>query len=128
MSFQCVIVTPDRQLLDDAVESAILPAHDGQVGILDHRAPLLASLGAGPLVVRRGGAEETYYIEGGVAQMKDNKLTVVTDDAMPAADLDRQAAQTQLDEANAMVATDEATQARKEERLRRARAKLAMVG
>jgi F-type H+-transporting ATPase subunit epsilon len=127
MSFQCVIVTPERQLLDDTVESAVLPAFDGQVGILDNRAPLLAQLGEGPLVVRRGGAEQQYYVEGGVAQMKDNKLTILTDDAMPVADIDAAAAKQQLDDATKSVATDDATQARKEQRMRRARAKLALA-
>lgn len=127
MSFQCVIVTPERQVLDRSVESAVLPAHDGQVGILTGRSPLLVKLGAGALTVRTGSGEEAFYVEGGVAQVKDNKLTVVTDGSKAVADLDRGSAQKELDDAIKLVATDDATQARKDERMQRARAKLALT-
>ena len=49
MSFQCTVVTPEQQVLDETVTQAILPAHDGQIGILTDRAPLLVKLGVGPL-------------------------------------------------------------------------------
>ena len=39
MSFQCVIVTPEQQLLDETVSQAIVPAEDGLIGILTGRAP-----------------------------------------------------------------------------------------
>ena len=48
MAFQCVIVTPEQQALDESVTQAILPAHDGLIGILTDRAPLLVKLGLGP--------------------------------------------------------------------------------
>ena len=47
MSFQCTVVTPEQQVLDETVTQAILPAHDGQMGILTGRAPLLVKLGVG---------------------------------------------------------------------------------
>ena len=42
MSFQCTVVTPEQQILDETVTQVILPAHDGQMGILTGRAPLHA--------------------------------------------------------------------------------------
>ena len=41
MSFRCVVVTPEQQTLDETVTQAILPAHDGLLGILTDRSPLL---------------------------------------------------------------------------------------
>src|SRR5438094_9390995 len=80
MSFQIVVVTPEQQVLEETVTQAILPAHDGQVGILTNRAPLLVKLGQGPLKLdpAGGGKSRRLYLEGGIAQMKDNKLTVLT--------------------------------------------------
>ena len=49
MAFQCVIVTPEAQVFDESVTQAIVPAHDGQIGILTDRAPLLVKLGVGAL-------------------------------------------------------------------------------
>ncbi len=84
MSFQCTIVTPEQQALDEPVEQAIIPAHDGLIGILTDRAPLLARLGKGPLRVDLpGGKQKIFQVEGGVAQMRDNKLTVLTTVAKP---------------------------------------------
>jgi F-type H+-transporting ATPase subunit epsilon len=79
MSFQCTVVTPEQELLDLKVNQAIIPAIDGLIGILTDRAPLLARLGKGPLRIDpESGTSQTYNIEGGVAQMKDNKLTILT--------------------------------------------------
>jgi len=82
VAFQCDIVTPDREVFNQSVSSVVLPAHDGYVGILTGRAPLLVRLGAGRLTatLARGGTQ-ILEIRGGVAQMKDNKLTVLTESA-----------------------------------------------
>ena len=50
MAFQCVIVTPEAQVFDQQVTQAIVPAHDGLVGILTDRAPLLVKLGINRIV------------------------------------------------------------------------------
>jgi F-type H+-transporting ATPase subunit epsilon len=84
MSFQCVIVTPEHQEMDESASQVILPAHDGQMGILTDRAPLLVKLGKGVLRVDLASGSKKYLqIRGGVAQMKDNKLTVLTEEAKP---------------------------------------------
>jgi F-type H+-transporting ATPase subunit epsilon len=82
MSFQCIVVTPEQEVLDQKVRQVILPAYDGQIGILTDRAPMLARLGKGTLRVDpEQGATRTFTIEGGVAQMKNNKLTILTQKA-----------------------------------------------
>jgi F-type H+-transporting ATPase subunit epsilon len=85
MSFKCTVVTPEQELLDLKATQVILPAIDGLVGILTDRAPMLARLGKGPLRIDpESGASQKFNIEGGVAQMKDNKLTILTRKAIPA--------------------------------------------
>src|SRR3954447_21197250 len=89
MAFQCTIVTPEAQALDESISQAILPAHDGLIGILTDRAPLLVKLGVGPLRVDLAGGQRRFFlVDGGVAQMKDNKLTVLTTVATPASEID----------------------------------------
>ncbi len=86
MAFQCDIVTPDREVFQETVSSVVLPAHDGYLGILTNRAPLLVRLGAGTLTATLGrGGAAAFDIRGGVAQMKDNRLTVLTETATEAA-------------------------------------------
>jgi F-type H+-transporting ATPase subunit epsilon len=79
MAFSCIVVTPEQQLLDESLTQAIIPADDGMLGILTHRAPLLAKLGKGPLRLDlASGQKRLFQIEGGIAQMKNNKLTILT--------------------------------------------------
>jgi F-type H+-transporting ATPase subunit epsilon len=124
MSFQCTVVTPEQQVLDETVTQAILPAHDGQLGILTNRAPILVKLGAGALRVDiPGGQSRSFFIDGGIAQMKGNKLTILTDEATPSAEIDAETARAEYAEANARIPTDEKTKKDRDRAMRRARAK-----
>jgi F-type H+-transporting ATPase subunit epsilon len=129
MAFQCTIVTPEQQVLDESVEQAILPAHDGLIGILTDRAPLLVRLGVGPLRVDLAGGQQRHFLlDGGVAEMKDNKLTVLSTFARPASELDAQTAHAQYAEALARRPTDANTAADRQRQMSRARAAEALAG
>src|SRR5918998_5394434 len=124
MPFRCVIVTPERQVLDESLTQAILPAHDGLIGVLTGRAPLLVKLGQGPLRVDvAGGQSQHFYVEGGIAQMKDNRLTILTNEATPASEIDAEAARAEYAEAVARKITEQHTVEDREKALTRARAK-----
>jgi F-type H+-transporting ATPase subunit epsilon len=129
MSFQCTIVTPEHQALEATAEQAILPAHDGLIGILTDRAPLLVKLGVGPLRVDiAGGAQRFFLVDGGVAQMKDNKLTVLTTLATPASEIKADTAKAEYAEAEARKATDPKSLADRQRQMDRARAAQSLVG
>jgi F-type H+-transporting ATPase subunit epsilon len=122
MSFKCVVVTPEHQVLDETVSQVILPAHDGQIGILTDRAPLLLKLGVGEMrVSATGGKDRVYLVDGGVAQMKDNNLTVLTQHATPASQLNSEDAKAALAEATARRITDEKSFEQRQHDLQRAR-------
>jgi F-type H+-transporting ATPase subunit epsilon len=124
MAFNCVVVTPEQQALTETIAQAIIPAHDGLVGILTDRAPLLVKIGVGPLRLDlANGQKQYFFIEGGIAQMKDNKLTILTNEAIPASEIDAETARAEFAEATARRATDPATQEQRQRQLNRARAK-----
>lgn len=124
MSFQCTVVTPEQQVLDEAVTQAIVPAHDGQIGILTDRAPLLVKIGVGPLRLDlAGGQSRTFFVDGGIAQMKDNRLTILTQDATPAAEIDAESARAEYAEAEARIPTDDRTREDRAHAMKRARVK-----
>jgi len=125
MAFRCVVVTPEQQTLDEKVSQVILPAHDGQLGILTNRSPLLVELGIGSLRVdlAAGGQPTTYFVDGGFAQMKDNVLTVLTQKAIPADKIDAEAARTEYTEAEATKPTDAKGIEERQRKLTRARIK-----
>ena len=107
MAFQCVVVTPEQQVLDESCTQVILPAHDGEIGILTDRAPLLAKLGVGVLRIDlANGQKRSYFVDGGVAQMKDNHLTVLTGEAKLPEEIDLESARAEYNEAAARKITD----------------------
>ncbi len=82
MAFACVVVTPEQQVLSESLTQAIIPAADGLLGILTNRAPVLAKLAKGPLRLDlASGQTKLFQIDGGIAQMLDNELTILTQSA-----------------------------------------------
>jgi F-type H+-transporting ATPase subunit epsilon len=126
-TFHCVVVTPERIVLEREATFVAFPAFDGEMGILRNRAPLVAKLGAGELRVESAEGTERLFIDGGFAQMVENRLTILTEQARPIAELDRADAQQELQSALALPAGYEGSQAIRERALRRARTKLRLA-
>ncbi|HZT82396.1 MAG TPA: ATP synthase F1 subunit epsilon [Gemmataceae bacterium] len=120
---QCVVVTPERALLDETVDFVALPMYDGELGVLPGRAPLIGRLGPGELRIRQHDRVRRYYIDGGFAQVRANVVTVLTPRALPAEAIDVQAAEQALEAATARPAPAEAPEARLRDQAR-ARAQL----
>ena len=101
-SFDCSVVTPSASLVSGKVAYAAVPAWDGSMGILPGRGAILARLGVGELRLefadteKGKGGEASYYVEGGVVKMSDNKLTILAEKAMPIEDLSTSGAEAEL--------------------------------
>jgi F-type H+-transporting ATPase subunit epsilon len=126
-TLQCSVITPETQAFEGEVDAVVLPAHDGEIGILFNRAPLLCKLGAGSLRVRNGIEEESWFIDGGFAQVIDNQVTVLTNKAVPSENIVRADAEACLAKALEMPATDEIAASRKAQAVASARAQLRMA-
>jgi F-type H+-transporting ATPase subunit epsilon len=103
------------QVLDAEVTYASVPAWDGLVGVSPSRAPLLLKLGDGTLRLDfPEGGSRYFFLAGGFAQMKDNRLSLVTEEAIPAQEIVRTDVEAALREAQARVAlSDDDVQARR---------------
>lgn len=135
-SFNLRLVTPQGKLLDVQAASAVLPVHDGSMGFLAGRGPIVAKLGMGTMRVSiaedkagQGGTRE-YLVEDGFAQMVNNRLTVLTSRAVAAETLTESEAQAELAAAEGRKPADpknrvEAESVRKDRE--RARAKVRMA-
>jgi F-type H+-transporting ATPase subunit epsilon len=93
MPIRLEIVTPERLVFEDDVDSVNVPGIEGELGILPHHAPLLSMLGFGELRIRRGGAEESFAIVGGFVQVRPDKVVVMAETADMAAEIDLERAQ-----------------------------------
>jgi F-type H+-transporting ATPase subunit epsilon len=94
---QCIVVTPERTVYDQPAEFAALTLYDGEIGVAPGRAPMIGRLGYGEMRIRREGREtDRYYIEGGFVEVLNDVVSVLTQRAIPAAEIDAAVARQQL--------------------------------
>jgi F-type H+-transporting ATPase subunit epsilon len=125
-NLQCVVVTPERAVLDEPADFVALPLFDGELGVLPGRAPLIGRLGMGELRLRQGAQTRHYYVDGGFAQVRDNVVTVLTPRALRSDEIDPAAAERALQAGRTVAATPE-VQAEQMKAQERARAQLRVV-
>ena len=87
------IVTPERLAYSDEVDSVQIPGSEGELGILPHHAPLVATLGIGELRIRKGGGEESFAVVGGFVQVRPDKVVVMAETADMASEIDLERAE-----------------------------------
>jgi F0F1-type ATP synthase epsilon subunit len=81
--FQCVVITPQGTIVNCSAISALMPAHDGYVGILAHHMPMFCKLGLGLMRITSAEStsveqiETTILLDGGFAMVSSNVLTVI---------------------------------------------------
>jgi F-type H+-transporting ATPase subunit epsilon len=93
MPIRVDIVTQDGPLFSEpAADMVIVPGAEGEMGILPRHAALLTMLAPGELRVRKGGAEESFIVYGGVVEVRPDRVIVLADTAESTYDLDVQAA------------------------------------
>jgi len=77
---QVRVVSPARVVFEGGAASVVAPAWDGKVGILPRHAPMIALLGSGELVVDLPqGGSRTIHVAGGVLQVVDDQVTVLSE-------------------------------------------------
>jgi F-type H+-transporting ATPase subunit epsilon len=118
---QCVVVTPEKTLFDEWVDFVALPLFDGEVGVLPGRSPLIGRLGFGELRTKTGEVARRYFVDGGFVQVRDNVVTVLTNRAIPAQQLDAVAAAKELEALEGQRVADEAEYAEHEKAVARVR-------
>ncbi len=120
---ECSVITPEEKVLEARVSSVVIPAHDGQIGVLKNRAPLLCELGIGVLRVD----SERYYVDGGFAQVLDNRVTILTERAAAAGQIDRAEAAKALSQAEQMSGTDQRSRDARGKAIARAKVRLKLA-
>lgn len=93
------IVTPEKKVFDETVESVTIPSVSGDVGILTNHAPMISALRSGILSYTKGGASEKMLISGGFVEISNNKVSVLANLAETAEEIDAANAKSELDEA-----------------------------
>jgi F-type H+-transporting ATPase subunit epsilon len=93
---QCIVVTPEQTVVDQTAEFVALTLFDGEIGIAMGHTPMIGRLGYGEMRIRHKNQEDRYYVEGGFVEVLDDVVSVLTQRAVPAAEIDEGIAQEQL--------------------------------
>lgn len=102
-SFDVSLVTPEQAVLTEQATYAELPAHDGQLGVMANRAPMLIKLGVGRLKLELAAGQTRWFVlDGGFAQMRNNRLTLLSEKAFDGQELTAEQAREQMREAEAL--------------------------
>ena len=105
-SFQLELVSPEKLLLSRAVEMAVIPAAEGEMGVLAGHAPMIVALRGGVISVREGGqVTDQLFVAGGFAEVALDRVTILADEATPVATLSKSDAERRLAEAEAAFAS-----------------------
>jgi F-type H+-transporting ATPase subunit epsilon len=80
-TFKLTIVTAEREVFSEDVDSLQAPGIDGQLGILPNHAPLMTQLQPGEMTVRSGNDENVLVVTGGFLEVLNNNVTILADTA-----------------------------------------------
>lgn len=94
MPIHVEIVSQERMVFEEPeADMVLIPGTEGVMGVLPHHAPVLTTLQFGELIVRKGKAEESFAIYGGVVDIRPDKVIVLADLAKSSHKLNREAAE-----------------------------------
>lgn len=129
-SLKLDIVTAEKVVYSQDVDEVVAPGVEGQLGILPHHTPLMTTLQAGELRVKKGGEEESLVISGGFLEVRPDRVIVLADAAERAVEIDVARAEAAKQRAEQRLADKHAAgldEARAETALRRALARLTVA-
>ncbi|MDE2344905.1 MAG: F0F1 ATP synthase subunit epsilon [Gammaproteobacteria bacterium] len=92
-NFHVDIVSAEREIFSGSADMVFAPAEMGELGITPRHAPLLTRLKPGSVRVKSGDEEQVFYVSGGILEIQPHVVTVLSDTALRARDIDEAAAQ-----------------------------------
>jgi F-type H+-transporting ATPase subunit epsilon len=123
------IVSPEKLLLSRPVDMVVIPASEGDMGVLEGHSPAIVMLRGGVIALYEGEQiTDQMYVAGGFAEVTPERCTVLANEVMPVAELDRAEGERRLAEADAVLAEIDASDVVAEElALERAQSARALV-
>jgi len=99
MTLEVCIMAPDRVFLNSEAEEIILPTNTGQMGVLSNHTPLITGLDIGVMLLREKTEWVSMALMGGFALIKDNKITILVNEAELGSAIDPTVAEREFTEA-----------------------------
>ena len=99
--FKIEIVNPEKSfLVKDDVSEVVVPAYEGEMGILKDHISIISFLKPGIIKILSKSGDESYYIEDGIVEFKNNNLSILTSSIFNIADMDKSKQQDLLKQAD----------------------------
>ncbi|MGE0500704.1 MAG: F0F1 ATP synthase subunit epsilon [Rhizobiaceae bacterium] len=119
-SFKFELVSPERLLVSEEVESVVIPGAEGEMTVMANHAPVMTTIKPGVVTVKpASGAEQRYVVFGGFADILPSGCTLLAESATSVADIDRADLAKRIQDAKEDVADakDDATRTKAETHL-----------
>ena len=98
--FKVEIVNPEKSVLvKDDVSEVVVPAFEGEMGILKDHISIISFLKPGIIKILSKSGDENYYVEDGIVEFKNNNLSILTSTIFNLADMDKSKQQDLLKQA-----------------------------
>ncbi|HIK37662.1 MAG: ATP synthase F1 subunit epsilon [Geminocystis sp.] len=128
MALMVRVITPDKIVWEKEAQEVILPSSTGQLGILTNHAPLLTSLDIGVMRIRPDREWKNIAVMGGFAEVENNEVKVLVNDAELGDNINREEAEAEYQEAQkafdeAVASGDRRARIKATQRLKKARAR-----
>ncbi len=108
--FKIEIVNPEKSfLVKEDVSEVVVPAYEGEMGILKDHISIISFLKPGIIKVLSKSGDENYYVEDGIVEFKNNNLSILTSSIFNVADMDKSQQQDLLKQAEEESAKEEIT-------------------
>ena len=108
--FKVEIVNPEKSfLVKEDVSEVIVPAYEGEMGILKDHISIISFLKPGIIKILSKSGDENYYVEDGIVEFKNNNLSILTSSIFNVADMDKSQQQDLLKQAEEESAKEEIT-------------------
>jgi F-type H+-transporting ATPase subunit epsilon len=102
MTVDLEIVSPERLLLSRPVDMVVIPASEGEMGVLPQHAPMILLLRGGTIRLYEGNTvTDQFYVAGGFAEITPERCTVLANEAIPVAEVSRSEGERRLAAAEA---------------------------
>ena len=102
MAVSLEIVSPEKLLLSRPVDMVVIPAAEGDMGVLEGHTPMIVTLRGGTIDLYEGDRiTERLFVDGGFAEITPERCTVLANKAVPLAEVNKADAERRLAEAEA---------------------------
>jgi F-type H+-transporting ATPase subunit epsilon len=99
------VITPERRVLSEEVDSATVPGANGELGILPGHTPLISQLGSGVLAYTQGAVTARLVVSGGFVEVNGDRVSVLADVAERPDEVKAERARAERDEAERQLAS-----------------------